>query len=46
MTSHFIPKLGAGQQGGLKDLFAFHLGSWWIQSLATRWRLDIDKAKC
>lgn len=46
MTLHFIPKVGVGQQGGGKDLFAFHLGSWWIQSLATRWRLDIDKAKC
>lgn len=43
---HVIPKLGVGQQSGGKDLFAFHLGSWWIQSLATRWRLDVDKAKC
>lgn len=46
VTLHFIPKLGVGQPSGRKDLFAFHLGSWWIQSLATRWRLDVDKAKC
>lgn len=45
-TLHFIPNVGVGQQGGGKDLLAFHLGSWWIQSLATRWRLDVDKAKC
>lgn len=46
MTLHFIPKVGVGQPGGWKDLFAFHLGSWWIQSLATRWPRDVDKAKC
>lgn len=45
-TLRFSPKAGVGQQGGGKDLLAFHLGSWWIQSLATRWRLDVDKAKC
>jgi len=43
---HLIPRIGVGQQGGRKDLFAFHPGSWWIQSLATRGRPDVDKAKC
>ena len=43
---HRIPKVGVAQQGGRKDLFAFHLGSWWVQSLATRGRPDVDKAKC
>lgn len=46
MTLHPIPQVGVGRQGGRKDLFAFHLGSWWMQSLATRWQLDVDKAKC
>jgi hypothetical protein len=31
---------------GPVELLAFQLGSWRIQSLATRWRPHVDKAKC